>query len=130
RTTAQGLTSAHTTTRRIGHVARNALSGGLHWRAGRRLHLALQGAGDDAAPLARKVAAELLDHPDVLTAYWDAGLSRLVVTALEDAAADRVTERATALAARLGLGEGPGPGPDDDTPHPADPREVRVAAAA
>ncbi|MEU2387774.1 cation-translocating P-type ATPase [Streptomyces sp. NPDC012461] len=130
RTTAQGLTSAHTTTRRIGHVARNALSGGLHWRAGRRLHLALHGAGDDAAPLARKVAAELLDHPDVLTAYWDAGLSRLVVTALEDAAADRVTERATALAARLGLGEGAGPGPDDDTPHPADPREVRVAAAA
>ncbi|CAL9618072.1 HAD-IC family P-type ATPase [Streptomyces sp. enrichment culture] len=130
RTTAQGVTSVHTTSRRIGHVARNALAGGRHWRAGHRLHLALDGAGADAAPLARKVAAELLAHPDVLTAHWDEGLSRLVVTAVEDTAADRVAERATALAARFGLGEGTAPEPEDTTPHPGDPRDVRIAAAA
>ncbi|WP_432057352.1 HAD-IC family P-type ATPase [Streptomyces sp. bgisy022] len=130
RSTAQGVTSVHTTTRRIGHVARNALAGGRHWRAGHRLHLALHTAGADAAPLARQVAAELLAHPDVLTAHWDEGLSRLVVTAVEEAAADRVAERATALAQSLGLGEGTGPEPEDTARHPGDPRDVRVAAAA
>ncbi|MGJ3562155.1 hypothetical protein ACR6C2_44120 [Streptomyces sp. INA 01156] len=58
-----GMTSVHGTTRRIGNVARNALGGGRHWRAGRRVHLALRNPGGDAGPLARKVATELLDHP-------------------------------------------------------------------
>ncbi|MFI1422221.1 HAD-IC family P-type ATPase [Streptomyces sp. NPDC020731] len=130
RGTAQGMTSVHDTTRRLGHVARNALGGGRHWRAGHRVHLALRHPDGAAAPLARKVAAELLDHPDVLTAYWDEGLSRLVVTAVTDAAGDRVTERAVVLAARLGLTEDAGPEDEDDTAHPGDPREVRVAATA
>ncbi|MEU7470143.1 cation-translocating P-type ATPase [Streptomyces sp. NPDC044984] len=130
RGTAQGMTSVHATTRRLGHVARNALDGGRHWRAGHHVHLALRHPGGATAPLARKVAAELLDHPDVLTAYWDEGLSRLVVTAVTDAAGDRVTERAVALAARLGLTEDAGPEEEDDTAHPGDPREVRVAATA
>ncbi|MFI9822571.1 HAD-IC family P-type ATPase [Streptomyces sp. NPDC052013] len=132
RSTAQGMTSVHDTTRRIGHVARNALSGGRHWRAGPRVHLALRHPdGGGVAPLARKVAAELLDHPDVLAAYWDEGLSRLVVTAVEDAAGDRVAERAGEIAARLGLSESADPeAEEEDTLHPGDPREVRVGAAA
>ncbi|GAA1421668.1 cation-translocating P-type ATPase [Streptomyces thermospinosisporus] len=131
RSTAQGLTSVHDTTRRIGHVARNALSGGRHWRAGPRLHLALHHPeGTGVAPLARKVAAELLDHPDVLTAYWDGGLSRLVVTVVEDAAGDRVARRAAELAARAGLVEQAEPEAEEDAAHPGDPGEVRIAAAA
>ncbi|MGC0373143.1 HAD-IC family P-type ATPase [Streptomyces sp. SAI-229] len=131
RGTAQGMTSLHGTTRRLGHVARNVLGGDRHWRAGHRVHLPLRHPDGAAAPLARKVAAELLDHPDVLTAYWDEGLSRLVVTAVTDAAGDRVTERAVALAARLGLTEDAGPEEDEYGPaHPGDPREVRVAATA
>src|SRR4051812_36282412 len=80
RNPAQGMTSAHDTTRRPRNVARNALGGGRHWRAGHRVHLALRRPDGDVGPLARKVAGELLDPPDVLTAYWDEGLARLVVT--------------------------------------------------
>ncbi|MFI8092195.1 HAD-IC family P-type ATPase [Streptomyces sp. NPDC086080] len=132
---AHGMTSVHDTTRRIGHVARGALGGGRHWRAGSRVHLALRSPDGELAPLARKAAAELLDHPDVLTAYWDDGLSRLVVTALTDAAGDRVSEHAIALAARLGLTEDADPeeaDPEEETGtvHPGDPRDVRIAAAA
>ncbi|MEU0331026.1 hypothetical protein [Streptomyces sp. NPDC006233] len=129
RSTAQGVTSVYDTTRRVRNVARNALTGGQHWTAGQRVHLALRHADGDAGALARKVAADLLDHPDVLTAYWDGGLSRLVVTVVEDAATDRVAERATALAARFGLTEGADPVAEEAT-HPGDPREVRVAAGA
>ncbi|MEV0692408.1 cation-translocating P-type ATPase [Streptomyces sp. NPDC050388] len=129
RSTARGMTSVHDTTHRIGNVARNALGGGRHWRAGHRVHLALRNPGGDTGPLARKAADELLDHPDVLTAYWDEGLTRLVVTVAQDAAGDRVTERAVALAARLGLSEDADP-EEEETPHPGDPREVRVSAAA
>ncbi|WP_407109825.1 HAD-IC family P-type ATPase [Streptomyces sp. DSM 116494] len=126
---AQGLTSVHDTTRRLSHVARGALGGGRHWRAGHRVHLALRGPDGALAPLAREAAAELLDHPDVLTAYWDEGLSRLVVTAVTDAAGDRVSEHAVALAARLGLTEDAGPQEETETAHPGDPRDVRLAAA-
>ncbi|MET7292945.1 cation-translocating P-type ATPase [Streptomyces griseoloalbus] len=130
RGTAQGMTSVHDTTRRLGHVARNALGGDRHWRAGHRVHLALRHPDAAVGPLARKAAAELLDHPDVLTAYWDEGLARLVVTAVADAAGDRVTEHAVAIAARLGLTEDAGPEDGTGTAHPGDPREVRVAATA
>ncbi|GAA2562636.1 MULTISPECIES: cation-translocating P-type ATPase [Streptomyces] len=131
RGTAQGMTSVRDTTRRVRHVARNALSGDRHWRAGHRVHLALRNPDGAAGPLARKAAVELLDHPDVLTAYWDEGLSRLVVTAVTDAVSDRVTQHAVELATRLGLTEDAGPeGEEDETAHPGDPREVRVAAGA
>ncbi|MGJ3562156.1 hypothetical protein ACR6C2_44125 [Streptomyces sp. INA 01156] len=56
----------------------------------------------------------------MLTAYWDEGLTRLVVTAAQDAAGDRVTERVVALAARLGLREDADP-EADETRHPATP---------
>ncbi len=102
----------------------------------------------------RRVAAALAEHPDVLLAYWDTGLARLVVTATEDALTDRVVDHATELAERHGLTRvdqadltgltGPdepvdvdpvdgGPIHDDlvDEPdHPGDPAPVRVAAAA
>ncbi|MFJ9661420.1 HAD-IC family P-type ATPase [Streptomyces griseoflavus] len=129
RSTARGITSVHATTRRLGHVTRNAVGGDRHWRAGHRVHLALHNPGGAVAPLARRAAAELLDHPDVLTAYWDDGLSRLVVTAVTDAAGDRVTEHAVRLAARLGLTEDASSGEETGTEHPGDPRDVRIAAA-
>ncbi|MFJ4536890.1 HAD-IC family P-type ATPase [Streptomyces tibetensis] len=129
RSTAQSVTSVYDTTRRVRNVARNALTGGQHWKAGQRLHLALRHSDGHAGALAHRVAEELVEHPDVLTAYWDGGLGRLVVTVAEDAATDRVTERATALATRLGLEEGADPNARD-TSHPGDPAEVRVTAAA
>ncbi|WP_338775345.1 cation-translocating P-type ATPase [Streptomyces sp. DG1A-41] len=129
RGTAQGVTSVYDTTRRVRNVARNALSGEQHWRAGQRLHIALRRSDGDLGGLARKVAGDLLDHPDVLAAYWDEGLSRLVVTVAEDAVTDRVSERAAALATRLGLTEGADPVAQEAT-HPGDPGEVRVTAAA
>jgi cation-transporting ATPase I len=129
RSTAQSVTSVYDTTRRVRNVARNALTGDRHWKAGQRLHLALRHPDGDAAALAHKVAEELVEHPDVLTAYWDGGLARLVVTVAEDAATDQVTEQATALAARFGLDESVDP-TLRDTSHPGDPAEVRVSAAA
>ena len=129
RSAAQSVTSVYDTTRRVRNVARNALTGGQHWKAGQRLHLALRHPDGEAEALARRVAEELVEHPDVLTAYWDGGLSRLVVTVAEDAVTDRVTERATELATRLGLDEGADPNARD-TSHPGDPTEVRVTAAA
>ncbi|MEU0196474.1 cation-translocating P-type ATPase [Streptomyces afghaniensis] len=129
RSTAQGVTSAYDTTRRVRNVARNALSGGQHWKAGQRVHVALRRSDGEIGGIARKVAGELLDHPDVIAAYWDEGLSRLVITVAEDAVTDRVSERATALAARLGLTEGADPEAEEAT-HPGDPGEVRLTAAA
>ncbi|GAA4336069.1 cation-translocating P-type ATPase [Streptomyces venetus] len=129
RSTARTVTSVYGTTRRVRNVARNALTGGQHWTAGQRVHVALRRAEGDVGPLARKVAWELLEHPDVVTAYWDEGLSRLVITAAEDAATDLVTERAAELAARFGLSEGADPVAQEAT-HPGDPGEVRATTAA
>ncbi|MYS90992.1 MULTISPECIES: cation-translocating P-type ATPase [Streptomyces] len=129
RSTAQGVTSVYDTTRRVRNVARNALSGGQHWTAGQRVHIALRRSDGEIGGIARKVAGELLDHPDVIAAYWDEGLSRLVITVAEDAVTDRVSERATALATRLGLTEGADPEAEEAT-HPGDPGEVRATAAA
>ncbi|MDN0194332.1 cation-translocating P-type ATPase, partial [Streptomyces sp. S.PNR 29] len=119
---------------RAARVARSALPGRpRHWRAGPRAHLALRPAvaekvrragGTEHA--ARRVAAALAEHPDVALAYWDHGLSRLVVTATEEALSDRVVERATELAERHGLVR------EDDLveelAHPGDPASVRTAA--
>ncbi|MFE5256132.1 cation-translocating P-type ATPase [Streptomyces coelicoflavus] len=141
---------------RAARVARAALPGGSRdWRAGPRAHLALRPAATDAVRraggterVARRVAAALAEHPDVLLAYWDTGLARLVVTATEDTLTDRVVDHATELAARHGLTradqsaatgtDGPGTPDDpaalddlvDETDHPGDPAPVRVAAAA
>ncbi|WP_190133920.1 cation-translocating P-type ATPase [Streptomyces longispororuber] len=135
RGTVHGADSVWGSARRVGHVARNAVRGGAEWRAERRVHLPLRPAADRPAPeggtaaLARKVAAALEQHPEVITAYWDGGLSRLVVTVAEDEVTDGVERKAAGLAARFGLE----PAVDDSVEefaHPGDPRGVRDAAAA
>ncbi len=79
--------------------------------------------------LARQVAAALAEHPDVALAYWDRGLERLVVVAVEDAVSDEVMERASALAERHGLV--PVGGDDvEELTHPGDPASVRNTALA
>ncbi|MFI8348600.1 HAD-IC family P-type ATPase [Streptomyces sp. NPDC085596] len=119
---------------RVTRVARTALPGGpAHWRSGARLHLPLRTAEPDRvrgaggrAHLARRIAAALADRPDVLLAYWDEGLARLVVTMTEDAVSDRVVDRVADLAVRDGLlvrGGDP-----EEHVHPADPAGVRAAA--
>ncbi|WP_399884762.1 HAD-IC family P-type ATPase [Streptomyces sp. BBFR51] len=138
---------------RAARVARAALPGGTRdWRAGPRAHLALRPAATDEVRraggtehVARRVAAALAEHPDVLLAYWDPGLARLVVTATQDALTDRVVDRATEIAERHGLtrtdqqdqqdqdGLADLDGLDDlveEAVHPGDPASVRVAAAA
>ncbi|MEV8552246.1 cation-translocating P-type ATPase [Streptomyces glaucescens] len=122
---------------RVARVARAAVlpGQGQHWRAGRRVHLALRTAEPErahetggTAHAARRVAAALADRPDVAYAYWDGGLSRLVVAATEAAVADTVLEKAAALAERHGLV------PDDESveefAHPGDPVGVRTALLA
>ncbi|WEO93451.1 cation-translocating P-type ATPase [Streptomyces sp. FXJ1.172] len=121
---------------RVARVARNALPGsGDHWRSGARVHLALRPVegtrvrvAGGFARSARQVAKKLAERPDVLVAYWDQGLARLVVTAAEEEAADRVVEHAAGLAKRHGLALASGD--VEDTTHPADPAGVRAAAAA
>ncbi|KUL40810.1 cation-translocating P-type ATPase [Streptomyces regalis] len=120
---------------RVVRIARNTLPVRPHpWRSGTRTHLALRpevpdrvrrAGGTERA--ARRVAAALAERPDVALAYWDGGLGRLVVTAVEDSVSDRVLEKASELAARHGLAQ-----TDeavDDIVHPADPAGVRAAAA-
>ncbi|MET7732632.1 cation-translocating P-type ATPase [Streptomyces sp. NPDC005402] len=136
---------------RTTRVARAALPGAPpHWRAGQRVHLPLRaeaepvrgehgehgehgeyGEHGEHTPTghrARRLAVALAEHPDVALAYWDEGLGRLVVTAVEAAATDRVVERASVLAERYGLV------PDDqdaeELDHPGDPGSVRTAALA
>ncbi|GGW43226.1 transport ATPase [Streptomyces lucensis JCM 4490] len=121
---------------RVARVARNARPGaGDHWRAGARAHLSLRPLEHEAvrraggtAHLARRVAESLAERPDVLLAYWDEGLARLVVTATEAEAADHVLDHAAELAERHGLALAA----DDveETTHPADPAGVRAAVAA
>ncbi|MFH9086563.1 HAD-IC family P-type ATPase [Streptomyces sp. NPDC017673] len=127
----QGLDAAT----RVARVARNALPGaGDHWRSGARTHLAVRPLEQDQARraggtehLARRLAEALADHPDVLVAYWDQGLARLVVTATGEEAADRVLDHAAGLAERHGLVLA---GADvEETTHPADPAGVRAAVA-
>ncbi|GEC05084.1 transport ATPase [Streptomyces spinoverrucosus] len=125
---------------RVSRVARGALpGGGRHWRAGRRVHLALRAAteperADQAeragatARAARRMAEALAEHPDVAYAYWDGGLARLVVAATETALTDRVLERANELADRHGLT--PADDAVEEFAHPGDPAAVRTVSAA
>ncbi|MFG1671133.1 HAD-IC family P-type ATPase [Streptomyces sp. Y7] len=119
---------------RVGRVARNTLAVRPQpWRSGPRAHLALrpealdrvrrQGGTERAA---RKVAAALAERPDVALAYWDGGLRRLVVKAVEDSACDEVLRKAAEIASRHGLA--PTTEALEEVPHPADPAGVRAAA--
>ncbi|MFG2792502.1 cation-translocating P-type ATPase [Streptomyces sp. NPDC048419] len=117
-------------------IARAALpTGPRPWRSGARAHLALSPERPDPdlpdggrEHRVRKVAAALAERPDVLYAYWDGGLRRLVVEAVEETVGDQVVDAATELAARHGLTS-----TDDDVEefgHPADQAGVRAAMEA
>ncbi|MCQ4084989.1 cation-translocating P-type ATPase [Streptomyces sp. RB6PN25] len=106
RTTASGAAAVSSTAVRIGRVARNAVTPSrAYWHAGSRMHLPLRprpgAAARDAHAIeaaARKVALALAEHPDVVTAYWDGGLARLVIQLTEDAATDDIADRASEVA--------------------------------
>ncbi|MFE7276588.1 HAD-IC family P-type ATPase [Streptomyces sp. NPDC057623] len=128
-----GVRGADTAARFV-RVARDTLPQGPHpWRSGTRTHLALRPEAPDRVRreggterAARKVASALAAHPDVALAYWDGGLRRLVVTAVDESAGDRVLEKASEIAARHGLAR-----TDEDVeeiPHPANRAGVRDAA--
>ncbi len=134
--TASGAAALSGTAVRLGRVARHAMAPGIgYWHAGSRLHLALRlspktaGRGlKDLESAARRIAVALAEHPDVLTAYWDGGLARLVVRTTEDAAADKVAEEVYRLADRHGLAH---PGARAlERVHPGDVGGVRTGALA
>src|SRR5207302_4663924 len=123
---ASGVDSAAKAT----HILRAAISPHSPvWRSGRWLHVPLSKPGKEglvtAERDAKKIAEELATHPDVLVAYWDGGLERLVVQAVEDAASDRVSDALTAAAERHGLTMEDAT--DDRLAHPGDVGDVRVA---
>ncbi|MCQ4040852.1 HAD-IC family P-type ATPase [Streptantibioticus rubrisoli] len=134
--TASGAAALTGTAVRLGRVARHAVTPGTgYWHAGSRLHLPLRLAPDaakrglkDLETAARKTAVALAEHPDVLAAYWDGGLARLVVQTTEDAAVDEVAEQARRLAGRHGLAH---PGERVlERVHPGDVGSVRTGALA
>ncbi|MFF7048601.1 HAD-IC family P-type ATPase [Streptomyces griseorubiginosus] len=88
-----------------------------------------EGAEGRTEHRARHLAAALAEHPDIALAYWDGGLGRLVVTAAEGVATDRVVARVAALADRHGLVAGGGQDVEE-LAHPGDPGSVRTAALA
>ncbi|MEV7070463.1 cation-translocating P-type ATPase [Streptomyces sp. NPDC093990] len=121
---------------RTTRAARAALPGASpNWRAGHRVHVPLRTQADPAhgehAPTehrARRLVDALAEHPDIALAYWDQGLGRLVVTAVEGVATERVEKRVSVLAERYGL-----VADDQDVEelaHPGDPGSVRTAALA
>ncbi|MEU6346904.1 cation-translocating P-type ATPase [Streptomyces sp. NPDC046977] len=89
------------------------------------------GAGTERTDLeaaASRVAEALAEHADVLTAYWDGGFGRLVVTLTEDAVTETVEERAAGLAERHGLE--PAAESTMPDPHPAWSGRPRTQAIA
>lgn len=119
---------------RTGRVARNAATAGT-WRTGSRVHVPLRpapeaatGRGGDLEAAARRVARTLREHPDVVSAYWDGGLARLVLRVTQEAVTDEVTAKVTRLAARYGLES-----PDEqvlERAHPGGAGGVRAQALA
>jgi cation-transporting ATPase I len=114
RTIASGAAAVSSSAVRIGRVARNAMTPGrAYWHAGSRMHLPLRaqagGSGNAAGDVhaveaaARKVAVALVEHPEVVTAYWDGGLARLVIQLAEDAVTDGVAVKVSELAEEHGL---------------------------
>jgi cation-transporting P-type ATPase I len=117
--------------RTTGRTARRIAEAGSGRREQRhRFHLPLHPDPADRSPerAIKKVVAKLLQHPDVLVAYWDSGMARLVVQLTENAVTDRVVEEATVVADRYGLSA---VGDEaEDVPQPGDVRDVQIAVAA
>ncbi|MGA5822836.1 HAD-IC family P-type ATPase [Kitasatospora sp. NPDC094028] len=119
--------------RTVGRVARTVAEAGRgYWHAGSRIQLSLRpraaGRVRNVEAAARRVASALAKRPDVVAAYWDGGLARLVVQLTEDAVTERVVERATELAADQRLDR-----VDEDvleTAHPGRVGSVRAQAVA
>ncbi|MDR3079349.1 MAG: cation-translocating P-type ATPase, partial [Streptomyces sp.] len=120
-------------------VVRNALPGDTgQWRSGARAHLRLrlaepgrtgrESAVRRVAQASGKVAEALAERPDVVSAYWDGGLTRLVITAAGGEMTDGVVERAATLAEHWGLAVTADP--EEAFTHPGDPDAVRTAATA
>ncbi|MFI9627060.1 cation-translocating P-type ATPase [Streptomyces sp. NPDC052042] len=131
-----GATAVSATALRVGRVARNVVTPQTgHWRAGSRMHLALRRKPEARKPAmeqfeaaCEKVAVELAEHPDVLVAYWDSGLERLVVQTTEAAVGEQLVDRVSEIAARYGLVR-----VDDQVlehTHPGAPGGVRANAVA
>ncbi|MER5544783.1 cation-translocating P-type ATPase [Streptomyces sp. NPDC002589] len=121
RATARGAVAVSESAVRVGRVGLNAMAPGQgYWRAGSRVQLPLRprpGATvRSVEAAARRVASGLAKRPDVLAAYWDGGLARLVVQMSEDAVADRVVDRATELAGQQRLER-----PEEEVLEPAHP---------
>ncbi len=119
----------------VGRAARNAVTPGV-WKSGSRVHVPLElaarpaggGSSRQLATAARRVASALAKHPEVVSAYWDNGLARLVVQVTEDAFTDEVADKVTRLTARHGLRQ-----PDEqvlERAHPGGTGEVRSQALA
>ncbi|MEV0536493.1 cation-translocating P-type ATPase [Kitasatospora sp. NPDC050463] len=120
-TAARGAAALSSTAVRVGRVGLNAATPGQgYWRAGSRVQLPLRPSRGSAVrgveTRARRVATALARRPDVLAAYWDGGLARLVVQMTQDAVTDRVVDRATELAAGQKLER-----PDEDVLEPVHP---------
>ncbi|MFF4096521.1 HAD-IC family P-type ATPase [Streptomyces sp. NPDC001834] len=106
-----GAVAVSNTALLFGRAARNAMTPQVgYWHAASRMHLVLHHSPD--APVrsmarleaeAAKVASELCEHPDVVSAYWDGGLARLVVQLANDTADEVVADAAAELAAGHGL---------------------------
>lgn len=109
---------------------------GEHGEHGEQRSDAEAGAGPSSAPprstrtehRARRLVTALAEHPDIALAYWDQGLGRLVVTAAEGVATERVVERVSVLAERYGLVAA---GQDvEELAHPGAPGSIRTAGVA
>ncbi|MFB9907786.1 cation-translocating P-type ATPase [Allokutzneria oryzae] len=136
RRAAPGSTTPRDAAARVGRISRAAAKAGSpHLRAGSRLYLRLSATptpretdASRIAVAARKAALALLEHPDVLLAYWDGGLARLVVQMTEDAVTDEILDKVGALTAEHGLVAA-----DDDVDEVTRPTaiaDVRTAAVA
>ncbi|MET9880305.1 cation-translocating P-type ATPase [Actinacidiphila glaucinigra] len=130
----RGAAAASRGATRLGRATQQAMTPGRCWVGARRLHVPLRprrGAVLDRRQLesaARRVAASLTEHPEVLAAYWDGGLESLVVQLAEDAVTDKVAARAARLAADQQLEQPEEPALDHD--HPGQAASARVHATA
>lgn len=136
RTVAAAASAMTDTALNWGRVARRVVAAtGMAQRAGNRLSFRLHLPAGASMPdrhsvedAAKRIAHALIEHPDVLVAYWDGGAARLVVQLTEEAVTDQLSRRVSALATKHGLA--PASDEPEELTHPGDVRSVRTAATA